>query len=60
MRAKALVAAVALTAADIVVGQGFQPWGDIFDVADTDKCGGLNKDACDHHPVAGKIPGFGP
>ncbi len=60
MKAKVLVAAVVLMAADIAVAQGFQPWGDVFDAADTDNSGGLSKDECDHHPDAGKFPGFGP
>ena len=43
MKAKFLVATVALMTAGAAGAVGFQPWGDIFDAADSDKSGGLTK-----------------
>lgn len=43
-----------------VGAEGFRPWGEVFDAADVDRSGALSKAECDHHPDAGKFPGFGP
>ena len=54
-----IVAVVALFAGG-ALAEGFKPWGDVLSAADTDKSGGISKAECDHHPDAGKFPGFGP
>lgn len=49
-----------LTYGAAATAEGFRPWGEVFEAADVDNSGGLTKEECDHHPDAGRFPGFGP
>lgn len=60
MNRQLLLGAILLTSIGTATAEGFRPWGDIFNEADTDKSGGLTLAECDHYMHADVYPGFSP